>query len=227
MPDEKKEADKTAVESDTQEKKTTETTDEVKKETSEEEVKIDYDKEFQESVEQFERAEQNRTGYQKRKANKTGKAGEEEESEDETPTDVEAQVAAALAKELPKFIPKLQNSLAEDTIETLLTELSGGNESKKKMLRWNFENKVSANGTIRERMENALLITDKKAIQKRQTELTTALQNRSGLGASGLGSSTEGQQVSDNILSADQIADLKSRGWDDKKIATFKKNLRR
>ncbi len=184
---------------------------------------IDYDKELAEQVEKFERAETNREAYQKRKA-KTEGEGESDETESDT---IQAQVDAAIAKALPKIMPKLQSSLAEDSIETLLNEFSAGDESKKKLLRWNFENKVSANGTLRERMENATLITDKKAIQKKQTEMATALQNRAGLGASGLGSSTEGQTVGDNILSADQLADLKSQGWDDKKIERFKKNLRR
>lgn len=203
MEDETKVADETAKQNSTVETK---------------EPEVDYDKELQAEVEKFETAEKNREGYALRKAKTEG---------EEEPTDIEAQVAAALAKELPKIVPKLQSTLAEDTMEILLNEFSGGNEAKKKLLRFNFENKVSAAGTMRERMENAALITDKKAIQKKQTEMATALQNRAGLGASGLGSSTEGQIVPDNILSADQLADLKARGWDDKKITAFKKNLRR
>jgi len=224
MPDPEKKVEATTIESDTQEKKDVAPVVVEKEPEAEKPEVIDYDKTLQEEVEKFERAEQNREGFQKRKS-KTEKA--DEEDDDEKPNDVEAQVAAALAKELPKFIPKLQSSLAEDAIETLLTEFSGGNESKKKLLRWNFENKVSANGTLRERMENAALITDKKAIQKKNSEMATALQNRAGLGASGLGSSTEGQAVPDNILSADQLTELKAKGWDDKKIARFKANLRR
>jgi len=200
------------VDKTTEQASTVETKDEV-----EEDVKIDYDKELEEEVEKFERAEKNREGYQKRKA----------KTEEEEPTDIQAQVDAAIAKALPAIVPKLQSSLAEDTVENLLNEFSSGDEAKKKLLRWNFENKVSANGTMRERMENATLITDKKAIQKKQSEMATALKNRAGLGASGLGSSTEGQQVSDNVLSTDQLADLKSKGWDDKKIERFKKNLRK
>lgn len=213
MEDKEKEADKTAVQDSAEETKKTEAT---------EEVVIDYDKELQEEVEKFERAEHNKDGYAKRKAK------EDEGEEADKTNDIEAQVAAALAKEVPKWLPKLQSTLAEDTVENVLNDLSQGNESRKKLIRFHFENSVGANGTIRERLENAALIADKKAIQKKQTEMATALKNRGGLGASGLGSSTEGQEVSDNILSATQIADLKARpGWDDKKIERFKKNLRR
>lgn len=195
-----------------------------KSETSKDEA-IDYGKELEEQVEKFERAEQNREGYQKRKAK--SKESTEQETEQESVNDIEAQVSAALAKQLPKVVSKLQSTIAEDNVETMLNELAPGNSAKQKLIRFHFENSVMPNGTIRERMENALLIADKKAIQKRQSELATALKNRQGLGASGLGTSTEGQQVSDNILSADQLKDLKARGWDDKKIDRFKQNLRR
>ncbi len=212
MPEDKTKVEETTIESDTQETKDTE-------ETTVEDVKIDYDKELQEEVEKFEHAEKNREGYQKRKAKTEG--------ETEEIPDIQAQVEAAIAKALPQIVPKLQSTMAEDVMEGLLNEYSGGDPAKRKLLLWNFENKVSANGTMRERMENALLITDKKAIQKKQTEMATALKNRAGLGASGMGSSTEGQQVADNILSTDQLRDLKTKGWDDKKIERFKKNLRR
>ncbi len=199
-----------------EDEKTTEEKTSEQTSTVEETTEVDYDKILQDSIESFERAENNREGYQKRKA-----------KEDEKTPSIQEQVDAAIAEALPKIVPKLQGTLAEDTIENLLTEMSGDDEAKKKLLRWNFENKVTAVGTIRERMENALLITDKKVIQTTQREMATALKNRAGLGASGLGSSTEGQTVGDNILSADQVTDLKSRGWDDKKIERFKKNLRR
>ncbi len=197
-------------------------TEEVKTEqdsTVEPEVAVDYDKELQEQVEKFEKKEQNREGYAKRKA--------EIKEETEEPTDIQEQVDAAIAKALPKILPTLQSSLAEDTVEAALNDLSGGNEAKKKLIKFHFENSVSPNGTIRERMENALLIADKKAILKKQSELALALKNRAGLGASGTGASTEGQTVADNILSADQLRDLKAKGWNDKKIERFKENLRR
>ncbi len=216
MEDEKeKTADTTADQNSTDEKKETST------EAEGQSQEIDYDKELKEQVERFEQKEHNEAGYQKRKAKK-----DESEESGET-NDIEAQVAKAIAKELPKVVSKLQSTVAEDSIETLLNEFAEGNEAKKKLLRWNFENRVMPEGTLRERMENATLITDKKAILKKQNEMATALKNRQGLGASGLGSSTEGQTVSDNILSTDQKQDLKARGWDDKKIERFKANLRR
>lgn len=184
---------------------------------------IDYDKELAESVEKFEIAERNREGYEKRKA-KT------EEEVDNTQTqldDMEARVTAAIEKTLPKFIPKLQATLAEDNVETILDQLAPGNEAKQKMIKWNFENRVGLTGSLRERLENALLITDKKTILKTHKEMAVALQNRQGLSTTGQGSSTEGAEVKDNLLSKEQLNALKAKGWDDKKIQRFKDNLRK
>lgn len=191
------------------------------KEETQADEKVDYDKELEQEIAKFETAEKNREGYQKRKA-KT-----DEPVVDEEPDKIQEAVAAALAKELPKILPKIQGSIAEDSIENYLNLLAPGNEAKQRLIRFHFENSVGASGTIRERMENAALIADKKSILKKQSEMAAAVKNRQQLGASGLGASTEGQTVPDNILSKDQLADLKAKGWDDKKIDRFKKNLRR
>lgn len=117
--------------------------------------------------------------------------------------------------------------IAQDTIESVLNELSGGDESKKKLIRFHFENSVGTYGTLRERLENAALIADKKTIQKTQKELAVALQNRQGLSTTGMGVSTEGMEVPDTFFSKEQLSDLKAKGWDDKKIQRLKENMRR
>lgn len=65
------------------------------------------------------------------------------------------------------------------------------------------------------------------SMAKRNKELTLALKNRTQINdGTGTGSNQEmPESRKDNILSDDQIKDLKSRGWDDKKIETYKKNL--
>lgn len=185
---------------------------------TQETTEIDYDKELTESVEKFETAEKNREGYLQRKA-KT------EEAVDDTVSkmNIEEQVAAALQKHLPK----LQASLVEDNVETVLSQLAPGNEAKQKLIRFHFENSVGLNGTIRERLENALLIADKKTILKTQKEMAVALNNRQGLSNTGQGSSTEGVEVKDSLLSKEQLNELKARGWDDAKIQRFKDRLRK
>ena len=178
------------------------------------EVELDYDKEFNEQVEKFEHAEKAREGYAKRKG-----AGEEMETKD---LDIETKVEEAIKKQLPK----LQSTLALDNIEQVLNDISA-NEAEKKLIRFHFENTVAPNGTVRERLENAKLIANKKTILKTQKEMAVALQNRAGLSPSGLGSSTEGSQVQDTYFSKDQLNALKAKGWDDKKIDRLKANLRK
>ena len=182
------------------------------------EPEIDYESDLTQEVEKFERAENNREGYLKRTQAET------DYSVDQTVNqlDIEEQVALALKKQLPK----LQASLVEDNVETVLDQISV-NEAERKLIRFHFENSVGLNGTIRERLENAKLIANKKTILKTQKEMAVALQNRQGLSNTGQGSSTEGMEVQDSFLSKEQLNDLKARGWDDKKIQRFKDNLRK
>lgn len=206
-PKENEVVDDTTIQDGTEETTTDDTT----------EGEVDYDTEFTQAVEKFETAEKNREGFAKRKST------DEEADETVKTMDIEEQVAAAIRKALPK----LQSSLVEDNVESALDDLSGGNDAKKKLIRFHFENSVGTNGTIRERMENALLIADKKSILKTQKELAVALKNRQGLSSTGQGSSTDGMQVKDNFFAADQLAELKAKGWDDAKIQRLKDNLQK
>lgn len=66
-----------------------------------------------------------------------------------------------------------------------------------------------------------------KELLKRNQEIVTAVVNKSQVATTGQGTGSESKvEVSDNLLSADQLKDLKTRGWDDTKIALFKKNLK-
>lgn len=185
------------------------------------ETNIDYNQELADQMEKFERAENNREGYQKRKA-KTEESVEQTQAEVD---EMEAKVEAMIQKRLPQIVNKLQSTMAEDTVESVLYSLAPGNEAKQKLIRFHFENSVGNNGTIRERLENALLISDKKTILKTQKEMAVALQNRQGLSNSGQGSSTEGMEVQDSVLSKTQVDELKAKGWTDDKIQRFKANL--
>lgn len=66
-----------------------------------------------------------------------------------------------------------------------------------------------------------------KAAFKRIKELETALKNRGQItSSSGEGSNQEKPEgKKDNYFSNDQIAYFKSKGWDDKKIESVKKNM--
>lgn len=63
-------------------------------------------------------------------------------------------------------------------------------------------------------------------IVKENKELRLAIKNKPGGGTSSGGGSS-GPKVSDNILSEEQERELRTvRGWDDKKVDAYKKNLR-
>lgn len=72
--------------------------------------------------------------------------------------------------------------------------------------------------------KDALVIASAKKIK----ELSLALKNRNQVSSSsGQGSNQDRQEVrTDSTLSEDQINSLRSKGWDDKKIEAFKKNLK-
>ncbi len=72
------------------------------------------------------------------------------------------------------------------------------------------------------------LISVVKTLLKRNQEMETALVNRSQISTAGQGTGSEAKvEVGDNLLSPDQLKDLKARGWDDTKIARLKANLQK
>src|ERR1035437_9477956 len=78
----------------------------------------------------------------------------------------------------------------------------------------------------------ATILSEKDALVKSSAkkikELTLALKNRGQISTtSGQGSNEDKPEVkADNYFSTDQINALKAKGWDDKKIEAFKKNVK-
>jgi hypothetical protein len=60
---------------------------------------------------------------------------------------------------------------------------------------------------------------------KENTELKLTLKNKSNGIPTSVGSHTEGYQVQDTSVTPEQLAAFKSRGWSDKDIERYKKNL--
>ncbi len=75
------------------------------------------------------------------------------------------------------------------------------------------------------------LVADKDAIitkaLKENSELKLALKNKGGTPPASIGTHSEGIPVQDGQVTSEQIAALKAKGWDDKKIDAYKKNLRK
>lgn len=68
-----------------------------------------------------------------------------------------------------------------------------------------------------------------KSLLKRNKELEVALKNRGQITSTSAQGSNQDKPEgkTDNVLSNDQIKELKKRGWDDKKIENFKVNLKK
>lgn len=75
---------------------------------------------------------------------------------------------------------------------------------------------------------NAELIGLVKTLINRNSELTVTAVNRQQISNASQGAGSDAKvEPTDNLLSAAQLADLKSRGWDDTKISRLKNNLLR
>lgn len=62
---------------------------------------------------------------------------------------------------------------------------------------------------------------------KENKELKLAQMNKTGAPPASIGSHSEGEPVRDTLVSADQMAAFKAKGWSDKDIERYKKNLQR
>ena len=100
-------------------------------------------------------------------------------------------------------------------------------------------NEEDIDAKIARKVQETLLATKEAQLQadkdkvisdmaKKLKETTLALKNRGQISTtSGQGSNEDRPEVkTDNYLSADQITALKAKGWDDKKIEAFKKNVK-
>lgn len=173
---------------------------------------IDYKAELTALIEENARIARDRDNY------RTGLLAEKEKNDGVASVDNGDEADKIADKVLAKILPSIQKTVSSDSIESVLRELSD-NEDEKKLILFHFDNSVGANGTIKERLENAKLIANKKNILKTTKELKVALQNRSQMGNTGQGASTEDQQkTGDNFFTADQLAYFAKRKLDPEKV---------
>ncbi len=162
------------------------------------------------------------------------------EEETKAVEDKKAEDAAALAKEPTEVEKQLAEKDAQ--LAKLATERDN---YKKGMLKAkgkiakddDGEEDESIDEKVNRLVEEKLLDSEFARIQKekddiiktalaRNKELETAIKNRSQISTADVGSGSE-QKLSpkDSILSDDKLKALKAKGWDDKKIELYKKNL--
>lgn len=181
-------AEETKVEQPTKQNATVETTAE---------NEVDYEKELEVAAEKQKNAE-----FAARRIAKKQEVEEPEVDPDEK----------LLKKFESRILPKLQATAESNALEIHLKEVAGDNESQKRLIRFHLDNTVNKDLPLRERVEAAYAIANKKLVDKTVKEINIAQQNRSQLSTVGQGSNQETYaQPGNNVLSENQINDLKAK----------------
>lgn len=140
------------------------------------------------------------------------------------PEEIAKMVDARVEEKMNAFTTNFSKSVVESTLDSL-----ANSEEEKKLIQYHYENSIVKSGldpqSVRNDLENSKLLANKKAFFKESAEMKIALANKSGMGNMGSGSNQELPPTPETTLTVEQLASLKARGWDDKKIEQFKKNL--
>lgn len=141
------------------------------------------------------------------------------------PEDIAKLVDAKVEERLSIFT----TNFAKSTVESTLSEISSS-DAEKELIKFHYDNSIIKSGldpaSVKNDLENAKLLANKKTFFKQTKEMEIALQNKANMSSAGQGSSQEGVDIkTDNFFTAAQLLDLKKRGFDDKKIELLKKNM--
>lgn len=178
---------------------------------------VDYTAELALAVQSAAENEEKRQGYALRQAQKK----EETESQDESDKIAERVIA--------KVLPALKSTAESSALDAKLEKIAGGNEARKKLIKFHFENSVNPNMDMDARLEAADAISNQKVLKKTVKELNIAQQNRSQISnavGSGQGANQETHvKPGENIVSPEQLAEIKRRarlaGMDEKATNKF------
>lgn len=145
--------------------------------------------------------------------------GEEDDSEDSE--DIKAQVAEIVDAKLSD----IKKTIDLNSFDSLIGSYSD-NPDEQELIRYHFENSVGTVGTLRERIENAQLIANKKKFLKESSEMRRALENKSGISrnATAGGGNQDVEKGTKDFFSPEQIAHFKKRGFTDAQIEQVKAN---
>ncbi len=139
------------------------------------------------------------------------------------PEEIAKMVGDIVAKELGS----IKGVLNQNNFETSLTSLTS-NPAKQNLVRFHYENSIVKTGddpqSIKNDLENALLIADKKSLLNNMKELAVSAKNRSQVANSGMGGGSK-PDTSKKFFSDEQIANLKKKGFTDKMIEDLKRNV--
>ena len=180
---------------------------------------IDYKAELEAEKAKRIKAEEDRDNYRKGLLKAKGKLDDTNDDDSTKEDDTAKVVADLVGKELEKF--RIDQS--KSSFETALSALST-DPAEKDLIQYIYENSIVKTGTtpeaIKEDLENAKLIANKKAILKQASELslaTGAKQSASNTGQ-GTNSARDKDVKTDDYWSPEQLEYFKKRGIDPNKV---------
>ena len=190
----------------------------------EEEVVEEVD--YQEVLQKLKKTEEERDNYKKGLLKAKGKLPKEEQEEvEEEKPDIGTIVREAVQKELQTF--KVDQS--KTSIESILSEMAKS-DAEKELIRHYYENYLVKSGfdssSIREDLENAKLLANKKTFLKKSKEMSIASQAKPTNSGQGSNQERDKEVTTDTFFSPEQLKTLKDKGLDPAKIkATMQKQV--
>lgn len=141
------------------------------------------------------------------------------------PDDIKKLIDDGVNERLSQFT----SNFAKSTVESTLTDLSSS-DAEKELIRFHYENSVIKSGldpaSVRNDLENAKLLANKKTFFKEAKEMKIAMSHKANMSPTPMGSSQESPEIkNDSFFTSEQIATLRKKGFDDKKIEALKINM--
>lgn len=191
---------------------------------------IDYEAELERLQLEKAKAEEDAENYKKGllAAKKKLKDAKNADIEEEKPT-MSDEIKSMVSNAIKEAITPLTQSFVKPTVDKVLESFSN-DPFKRELIKFHYENSIIKSGTseeaIREDLENALMIADKKVLKKNLKELSISVQNRANMSGQGTGSSSK-PDVKKETMTQEQIDSLKKRGFTPEMIEKFKENLQK
>lgn len=116
-------------------------------------------------------------------------------------------------------ISALEKKTDLNTFDSMVGDYTD-NSDEQALIKFHFENSVGQAGSIRDRIENAQLIANKKVLLKQNSELRRAVENGSGVSrkATAGGGNQDVEKGKKNFWSPEQEVAIKKRGLDPEKV---------
>lgn len=152
---------------------------------------IDYKEELEKAQTSLGKAEKKIVQLKKKKEPEVSE--EESEEESATPPDVQQQI--------DQGIEQARGDMVEDEVESALNDITS-DEDERELIKFHYENTIQRSGysrlKIKQDLDNARLIANKKKILSTNAELSKALQSKNSMGSAGIGNNQANKDAIDS-----------------------------